>query len=71
MDKYKKDPNAKLIVCQDKFGRLCVYSSLNEDGKFIDSVMPTDLKNNSFLKDLLDQSNLLYNTENFYVYESK
>ena len=43
MDKYKKDPNAKLIVCQDKFG-ICVYGSLNEDGKFIDSVMPTDLK---------------------------
>ena len=71
MDKYKKNSNAKLIVCKDNIGRLCVYSSLNDDGKFVDKVMPTNLKDNSFLKDLLDQSNLLYNTENFYVYESK
>ena len=68
--KYKNTENAKLVICNTDEGKLCLYSPVFDDEKFI-AIEPTDINDNIFIKELISNSKVVFNTKNFYIYEKK
>lgn len=67
---YKNTENAKLVICNTDEGKLCLYSPVFDDEKFV-AIEPTDINDNIFIKELISNSKVVFNTKNFYIYEKK
>ena len=71
LENYYNLENAKLIVCKTDDGKLCLYSQiLSENGKST-VVGPTDINDNDFIKEIISNSKITFNTRNFFIYEKK
>jgi hypothetical protein len=70
LENYYNLENAKLIICKTD-DKLCLFSPIySNDGKLI-AVAPTELNDSPFIKELISNSKISFNTENFYIYEKK
>jgi hypothetical protein len=71
LTKYNQSKNGKLIVCKTENGKLCLYNLIKSEEGASKEVGPTDINDNIFIKNLISNSKVVFNTKNFYVYEKK